>query len=360
MVGIGTAALMGVPGLGRYAAPAGGIVGRVRDPDGRPLAHAELALFEHEAGLVEIVHSDRRGRFAFGRVPARYHVFASVPDDAELLGSWITDRDRRVRQEMEVTLARGTRATVRVTDPDGLPVEDAEVRVLDLGQDGAAIQRTLTDQRGEATVVLPHRSRLAVLHSTRPGLQWFDPAHVARQTEGADALELRLGRTSRLDGIVHDAARVGVAGAVVTAWDEETDRWWGWARADEAGRFHLHLPESAVHLRAADPSGTLAPAATRIGFGPGLPEVALTLTGAPPMEVRVEQDRFLNRVRVRSWSEEGEAWSWGQAPGTTGIALVPAAASDFVSALDHTGRPVPVGPPTSPPERGWEDRAADG
>lgn len=110
------------------------LTGRVTDPDGGPIAGAEVIarLTKNSAGSVETDRTDEDGRFDIGGLtPGTHIVRASAEGFA----------DRAVRDidvdesggELDLTLERGIEVNVRVFDEDGSPAAGATARLMPLG-----------------------------------------------------------------------------------------------------------------------------------------------------------------------------------------------------------------------------------
>ncbi len=312
MVGLGTIALMGVPGFGHRESPVGAVQGLVLDTRGSGLMNAEVALFDHElAMLVEVTRTDAEGRFAFSQAPERFDVFASRPEEPERIGAWALDRARDPEQGLELYLREGTPLDVTVTDEEGLGLTAAEVRVLDAsGPDPVTVSRSLTDETGRVTVVLPPAAHLVVLPPAahdRLAPTWVLDA-TERPREGGLALQLDVARA--LEGRVTDASRTPRGGLCVSAWDSETEEWLGWTATDDEGRWSLPLAADAARLRIADPTGSLLAFETTAAPSETPLDVVLGSGRVRDLRVGTPEDPLPARVWMRD--EASGTWSWGR------------------------------------------------
>ena len=310
MAGVGTIALMGVPGFGHYDPPRGPIEGVVIDDRGYAVPEAQVALFDdHALSLLEIVTSDARGRFAFHQAPERYAVYADQPG-SDLVGAWITDRERGPLDELELTLDRGIPVEVQVRDEKGRPLPGAEVRVYDAGQRSAVVSRVLTGSDGTAHLAAPEQVHLAVKHPQHPERTAWRLQHEVQPDE---TLGFKLHVPREVRGRVVDEAENPVSGVVVTGWEgPERAQWCGYALTEPDGTFRLKSSAGSVRVRVADPDQRHLPLVTDLApWKPGDQLPQLTLGAGVPLVLRCSDDGDAVPARVWVWSEETRAWSWG-------------------------------------------------
>jgi hypothetical protein len=216
------------------------IKGTVVDPNGKPVAGAEVVLTAGESldGSVPILAattSDASGGFRIERPTAdRWHGFMSSgviwvykPD----LGLGVVDLLRADRPDQSHRLVLEPQEPRRLTlrDADGKPVVGASVaaRLVETDRTGylgvtvpdAWLTRltTATDAQGVASLL--GLTRLIELRSVRIVLP-SGGTHIRTllYTEGKHDAALTLGRPSRLTGAVKDTSGVAVTGATVEVW----------------------------------------------------------------------------------------------------------------------------------------------
>ena len=256
MLGLGTIALMGIPGVGAYEPPTGSVVGIVLQGDGAQVPDVPVALFDGESlALLEVVHSDDHGRFAFQQAPPTFHLFAHPEVTSELVGTWKLSVPRREHHEVEVRLTHGRPVHVTVTDEGGQPIEGAEVRAYDADPHGngtTVVVRTKTDANGEASFSSPEYAHIGVVGHDHHYLSgWRFDARI--ESEGAH-FEFHLPAGSLFHGRVLGPATHSLPGILVSSWDQRDDGWqWnGYQLTDRDGRFDLPGAEDRTVLRAVD------------------------------------------------------------------------------------------------------------
>ena len=305
-------AVMALPGLGRYAPPQGTLPGRLQGPDGRPVRECRVALFDGTTReLLEVVHSDRHGRFAFRRTPASYHLFANPAPATGLIGAWRLDGQAPQAEAIPIELERGRLATIEVRNEEGEPVPDVEVRAYRIDPQPRLVVRSRTDASGEARLVVPARAHLAALPGPGDLLAAWAFDRKSPESGTTHVLELRRGRS--LEGrVVLDDGRT-VDRAIVSSWDEEPQGWcWnGYTLTDETGTFRVPGRGAGTELRAVAPERVVLPA--RRVVRPEEARADLTLRHGLPLELFVADVAQRGRLaRVWFWSEDANTWSWGE------------------------------------------------
>ncbi|MBL6721503.1 MAG: carboxypeptidase regulatory-like domain-containing protein [Planctomycetes bacterium] len=202
-------------------------------------------------GLVQRATTDGGGRFDLGTVAANRPLAVLVRLDGAIVATETTqvgEGQRRDDLELRVAAERALRVTV--TDPEGLPLEGALVRL------GGRLPRTGRGQRtrleGEAARTGPDGT--AALRSLERVHQWvwaelhgFDSNFARLETE-EDAVVLVLEPEPRIEGLVLDPFGAAVPGVYVHAErpgaDDRRRGPRGGASTDANGRFSFAHPGS--------------------------------------------------------------------------------------------------------------------
>lgn len=200
--------------------PAARVSGRVRDPEGHPVADARVAV-DLSAGRgwgfgrrSEPIRTDPEGRFTVEDVPPgdvtlQARAEGYLPDGLVHLqvepGAHLED--------VEITLTPGATVLGRVVGPGGEPLPDAWVRLLEEGRSfqigGSA--RTDGDGRYRIEGIPPGARTFVAAHQSHP--------RATRDLEvrdGENRLDFRLSSGREVSGIVADALGSPVAGATVS------------------------------------------------------------------------------------------------------------------------------------------------
>ncbi len=313
MLGIGTAALMGIPGMVAYEPPTGALTGIVLDPAGDVVVDVPVALFDGDGlDMLEVTHTDEAGRFAFQHAPPVYHVLARPDAATDLVPTWLLSLQKPDQGEIELVLEPGRPVTVSVTDEAGRPIEGAEVRAYDLDShrgESAVVVRILTDADGEASFPCPERAHIGVLGHEHDYLSgWrFDQSIPA----AGDTYHFSLPAGAKFHGTVLGSGRRPLSGILVSSWDQRGDEWqWnGYELTDADGRFDLVGVEDHTVIRAVDLMQGYLP--LQIPAERGL-RTDVVLARGEPLEIHCrdpESEGVPSRVWV--WSQEGGTWSWG-------------------------------------------------
>ena len=342
MVGLGTAALMGVPGVGTRTPPAGALTGAVVDAHGAPVEDCAVALFDgRDDALVEITHSDAEGRFGFQQHPARYHVFARPRPASGQVGTWVVDRVGGLHERIELQLPEPHALTVRVLDELGLPLPHAEVRLCDADRGGRVVTRVRTNADGHAELFAPENAHIGVFGADDacvPG--WRFDVHVP---SGGRYYEFLILRGRRYRGRAVDADGAPLSGIVASSWTERDQAWqWnGYGVSGEDGSFTLVAAGDRTAVLLRDPALGRLPA--RVDVGPERTELGdVVLRDGAPLAVRCRTRAGGPwPARVWLWSERERVWSWGGRTDAEGLRAAPAAARYGVLAepLRAGGRP---------------------
>ena len=337
MLGIGTASLMGLPGMS-YDPPNGALVGLVSDTDGMTVTDTPVALFDGESlALLEIAHTDEHGRFALQQAPESFHLCVLPDEETGLLPGWALDLSRGPLFSIDITLREGHAVNVIVEDEEGRPIADADVRTYDLDRRSVdVISRARTDEDGRARVLVSDISHIGVFGPSPERLPSWSFFHDALETESSvETLVFELPRGRRLHGRVRNEEGNGISGAVVSAWDERDEwQWAGYRLAEEDGAFALHAGAGTAEVRAMDLQQEYLP--TSVHAGP-TPTLDLVLAEGVPVEIVCESaDGEALPARVWVWSEESGTWSWGSLTGDDGRITV--AGSD--EGFDAVARPL--------------------
>jgi hypothetical protein len=340
MLGLGTGALMGVPGFGTKNAPAGPIEGIVRADAGTPIVGAEVVLFDDDSlSLLEITQTDAQGRFAFGQEPERFHVFANPPQgaDDELVAGWAFDRIRSSSGGIEIELFDGQRTQVQVRDASGAPLPNVEVRVLDAAYETpCVVQRVLTDHKGEISILMPKEAHIGVLGSEEQPAHWLTNI---KHSEASKSLEIQLPAGKILRGSLLASPGAPLEGGIVSAWDLDREVWCGWAKSAADGSYAINVPAEGVQLRVVDPGGEYLPLEQTLQADE-LQDQQWRMRAGQEQEILIEG---LGEARVWAWSAETQAWGWGiltDEQGSLNTALAP----------HHSVVAVPVNSNLSPQE----------
>lgn len=314
--------------------------GVVLDPEGRPVAGAEVHGWLTQGFSFEPPHRaadrvaacDERGRFTLpglgGWFVAAPHAPGRIPW-VGVVGVW-GGRPTESDADFTLVLADACEVAGRVVDERGRPVEGAEValavpelpRLAATSPDGMVEPRSLyedtrsTGADGAFTFAAAPRTRLALSVAHPTHMPWHGPVAL-----GAAPVLVTLQRGASIRGVVRDEAGAPVAGARVAAW--HTDRPTQRVVADATGGFQLdgldltrevlltayaagHAPGSrsvapvagGAHEASSDVVLTLpAPAALRgtLEDPTGAPVAGATvhLAGGPPTEGATAQRRAL-------------------------------------------------------------------
>jgi hypothetical protein len=311
MLGIGTVALVGLPEHGGGPTPTGSLSGVVRDAQGAEVAGCRVALFEGaELDLLAWTSSDESGRFAFHESPRSFHVFAAPVREQGLVGSWILDLRRQRFQELEITLRPGREVDVQVRTELGEPIAGAEIRVYDAREHAHVVQRSLSDEQGRASLLVPAATHVGVLGERQGRLSaWaFD-----RTPAGGETLDFTLPPAHDLTGRVADAEGTPIEGVVVSAWEERDGDWhWnGFRRSDAFGEFVLPGSPEGTWVRAVDPAQGWLPRHERLAAEAWVAHDLLLEEGLP-LQIRcTSSQEQATPSRVWIWSQRHHAWSWG-------------------------------------------------
>ena len=312
MLGIGTAALVGLPGMGPEAAPEGVIGGVVTDSSGDPVEGAPVALFDgHSNALLEITHSDREGRFGFQQDPGPHHLHAMAPLDSGLIGAWSQDRAAGQRQA-QLTLPDAHVFKARVLDEAGQPITGAEVRVYARSKDDSGLgvlARGRTDADGQALLHAPAQAHVAAFSSDlRHRADWhFEQGFPTKDS----TLSFTLHTAHPVRGTVVDEEGRPLRGILVNSWDnsEHDPQWNGYQLTGPEGTFLFFGAGEGTLLRATDRLQEHLPA-ERTVHGTGDVVLVLAAGERVPIRCRTAAGRS-QTARIWSWSTSAQAWSWG-------------------------------------------------
>lgn len=309
MLGIGTASVIGLPGMSGYRPPEGALVGLVTLAEGEGVADAPVGLFDADSlALLEVTHTDGHGRFALQQAPERFHLCVRPDPASGLLPSWALDMERGPLFSIDLIVQPGIPVRVAVTDDEGRPIADADVRgYAPTRRSCTVVARARTDAAGGATLLLSKAAHVGVFGPSPELLSSWSFFH---EPERGEELSFELARGRRLHGRVRTEDGNGVEGAVVSAWDlRQSWQWNGYRLSEPDGAFALHAGAGTTEVRALDPSQQLLP--TRVVAGP-TPTLDLVLErGAPLAIVCRTADGQALPARVWLWSASGGTWSWG-------------------------------------------------
>lgn len=254
--------------------PMGRITGRAVDPEGKPVAGADVKLLPHMGTEVK---TDADGRFDlpdarprwYGNEDVDRYLVIRAADRTLAVAVLLGD----VSKPLEVALAAAVTFAGRAVDPDGKPVEGAPVTVYLRGNRwGSSLDNTAVgtgaDGRYEIKGI-PAGARYTVNVNARgrDDLVAFGPGHTEVEVvEGqgplrdveVEQIELRPAPYS-ISGVVVDEDDKPVAGVHVSARsrsnaERQPNRD---ARSDDQGRFTLeHLSQGAVGLYAQEDQGS--------------------------------------------------------------------------------------------------------
>lgn len=312
MVGIGTAALIGLPGMSGEDAPEGVLEGTVADAEGDPVDGAPVALFDGRSNtLLEITHTDRQGRFGFHQDPGDHHIFAQAPEGSGLVGAWSQDREAGQRS-LSLTLPEAVPFEAHVVDAAGQPISGAELRVYAHGITDSALgvlARARTDASGRARLSAPPQAHVAAFRpDLRHKARWsFDHTF----TRPHERLEFTLHPGRPVRGCVVDDEGRPLAGVLVTSWDMSGPdaQWNGYQLTGDEGTFLFFSSEEQTLLRAVDRKQGRLPAERQVH---GASDVVLALQRGNKRLIRCRDEAGLPRpARVWTWSDRASAWSWG-------------------------------------------------
>jgi protocatechuate 3,4-dioxygenase beta subunit len=227
----------------------GGLEGRVRDGNDRPIAGVRVTL--HQPGELapsEVTWTDARGLFEFSRlVTGTATIELDHPDYAPTNKRVKVTRITRSDPPVELTLARGWSLEVVVRAfGSGDPIAGARVEVD--GQVWAA------DEAGEVRATRLARERVRV-RVEAPG--WVGAsASVTRPEDGQATLVLDLDEAAGLDGEVLDERGEPVAGARLIVRTRDGNTVLAETTTDTEGRWSVEgLPEGYVSVEAIPPPG---------------------------------------------------------------------------------------------------------
>ncbi len=329
MLGIGTAALMGVPGVGTYLPPSGALSGTYMDEAGNGLENATVALYHAEdLALVEITHTDQHGRFAFQQAPWSYHLFARPAAKSGYLGTWALARERGPSYGLELVAEQGHPVEVSVLDSQGEPMGGVEVRAYRTGDSPTVLVRTVTNKEGQAYLLCPAQVHLGVFGTTRGHLNsWLIDESVGAER---NTFEVQLQAAREFSGRVVDEQGQGLENILVSSSrGAEEWAWHGYARTSESGFFTLEVAREEARLRIVDPDLAYLPLETGLPAGSSSFRT-FALTPGRPLEIECKDVGNAEVVsRVWFWSDEAGAWSWGGRTSSQG--LLEASVSDGFS-----------------------------
>lgn len=264
------------------------LAGGVRDPQGAPIAGAQVCAWHHAPEQLRqddrtprCATTDQTGAYAItGLVPAAYHVHASAPTfqpgaagDARAVGAG-------ARRVVDLVLdTRGVLLRGRVLDIDGAPIAGAWIHndMPDHDTDRGASAGAHSDSAGEFGLWVspgPH-----IVTAEAPG---FTATTLDHDAELAP-VRIILGPASSVTGSVVDAAtRVPIAGARIQARHAEPRRTGVAAVAytDAAGAFDLSRLPPGSYALVAETGNRQGEGARVVRLGLGqtttLPPIALT------------------------------------------------------------------------------------
>lgn len=319
MLGVGTTALMGLPGVVASPPPTGSLSGSVVDEHGAGVAGCRVALFQGDAlALMEWTSSDARGRFAFQECPEAFHVFAAPSPESGLVGTWSLARESARAGELELVVRRGTTIDVLVRDEAGRPLAGAEVRAYDPRGKTVVVARVTTDDAGRAQLLAPRETHVGVLGTALGHLSaWAFDLELGSAVE---QLEFTLPAARRACGEVRDEAGEPLTDVLVSSWDEREDGWhWnGYALSGGDGAFCLPASRGTTWLRAVDRGQEWLPAQLALDRADAAGTVALVLQRGLPLEVRCGRAEEASSPAGSTGSEasspDGRAWRvwvWG-------------------------------------------------
>lgn len=313
LVGIVTVAFMGVPGVVTYQAPTGALTGVVLERGGEGLENVPVALFDaDDLALLEVTHSDARGRFAFQQSPTDFHVFAHPPLDSPHVGSWAIDPPSGSEFDVELVLDRGHPVTVQVVDESGAAIEGIEVRAYQVepfSEGTEVVVRTLTDGDGVATFTCPEHAHIGVVGTEGRFLSgWHFDQTVSFEN---DHFSFTLPTGNLYHGRLLGAADRPLDGILVSSWDFREERWqWnGYELTDDEGEFDLRGAVENTVFRAVDLTQNYLPSLIPARTGR---RMNVVLNQGEPLAIHcasAEDEAVPSRVWV--YSEEGGTWSWG-------------------------------------------------
>lgn len=223
------------------AAQTQAVQGVVTDHLGRPVARAELEVYQLGVGLVALLSTDRSGAFTLSPRPAQgafVQMRASAPGYRALETGWI-DLSRRAYFALEMEQLTGE-AMVSLYDTEGQPVA-GQALLLGLAGElvaevfGSALQRSLPAGDYRVVALAPTRAPRAVKLTVAAG----------RTTSAVVALA---SAQAVLSGEVRDALTGAPLGGARVELLTEGEARLGWGLTDTQGRFRLPAEPAAGTL----------------------------------------------------------------------------------------------------------------
>jgi hypothetical protein len=224
--------------------------------------------------------------------------------EAEGWGTW-----RSSHAQVEVVLAPGVVRRLRILDPLGAPLADAEVQVFHGCRHSPALRVGKTDSVGHVSFrdlpADPHGLQIRIdAPGVRPLGPYFFPTAMVGDKGHPPTLVARPGRS--VSGRVLAVDGAGIAGVIV----REAGNWRGPSSVtDEKGRFRLHgLGEegSVTFHRQSAPFGE-RPSAIVAAYSDDVPLRVVLLDGRPNDIASGEVRYTLDIEACRRWSGQGES-----------------------------------------------------
>ncbi|MFT5290418.1 MAG: hypothetical protein ACI82F_002493 [Planctomycetota bacterium] len=320
MLGLGTAALIGLPAMTGARAPEGLLQGVLSDPEGDKVEGAPVALFDGQTNaILEITHTDSDGRFGFQQDPGSHHVHAMAPAGSKWTGAWSLDREAGQRQ-IDLQLANATLFEAKVHDEAGQPITGAEVRVYapSAGSKGLGVLvQARTDSNGSAHLMAPEGSHIAAFSSDlRHRAHWYFNQSPEGRNPSFD-FTLKVGRPVR--GTVVDEDGRPLSGVVISSWEAgaDTPQWNGYQVTGKGGTFLFYGGGKGTLLRATDRKQQHLPAERTLE---GAGDAVLVLTSGQSQTIRCRTRSGLPQESILwAWSDQAAAWSWGTTTDSTGL-----------------------------------------
>ncbi len=232
---------------------AGGIFGRVVDPDGQPVA-SSFVWFRPENARPKMVSTDEEGRFQWDEAPPQATTATAISQHYD------SSRPQRLRSGSEATLKLRAGGAVRgrVVGPDGRPVPSFSVGVESLEVDGPRPYRP----RSVGVHKVNDSAGRFAFDSLRPGKYWFrvqtdryasasSEQVLVRRGRDTGGVTIRVGQAGSVAGQITDSETgQGVAGARVALFDPTSPFSANQTRTDGQGRYHLDgVPPGRRSLR---------------------------------------------------------------------------------------------------------------